>query len=466
MAIKRITLALLVTTAGCADVNPQPSLDAVRADVAERAALAVDWEAERRGIEGVSRYVASRLEGEMSVNDAVAISLLKNPSLQALYRELGVAQSDVVAAGLPQNPAFSIERRFRGSAAEFDVTQEFISLFLIPLRRKQAERQFESERLRVTHELIDHTADVRTAYFQAQSAEQVVELRRTVVQAMEGSVTAERALRAAGNKAVLDVALAERGANQAKLELTDAELEVVEAREQLNVLLGLWGDETRWRIPNRLPELPVAETPTAELERQAVIERFDLASMRAELESRAQSLGLIRITSVLPELSATWHAEREPEGGTTRGPSLSFPLSIFNRGQADRARATYMLRQAEDRYAALAIEIRSQVRAAVARMQTAKAKTEFYRRTVMPVQRLITEQTQLRYNGMFVGVFDLLRAKQEQIDSARDYIETLGDYWKARTGLEKVLARRLPVGELALSPLDEPPAKPHMQHQH
>lgn len=451
--------------AGCSAVDPQPAVDRVHTEVADRAAVAVDWDAEKQGHEAVGRYVAARLDGELTADDAVAVSLLKNPTLRALYRELGVAQSDVVAAGLPGNPTFSAERRFPGQATEFDVAQEFIGVFLIPLRRRLAESQFDRERLRVTHEVVDHTAEVRTAYFRAQEAEQVVGLRRSVVQAMDGSREAARALRAAGNTAALDVALAERGANQARLDLAEAELEAVEARERMNVLLGLWGEETRWRIPHRLPDLPAADLPADELERRAVAGRLDLASLRAEIESLAQSLGLTRITSLLPELTLGGHSEREPEGETSRGPSLSFPISLFNRGQADRARAKYLLLQAGDRYAARAIEIRSAVRTAFARMETARKKAEFYRRSVLPVQGVVTDQTLLRYNGMFVGVFDLLEAREEQINSGRDYIHSLAEYWLARTELEKILGRRLPAGDLQPAPATEPTARP-MTHHH
>lgn len=463
---RRLALTSVLLASGCAAVDPQPAIDRVRAEVADRAAVSVDWELERQGHEAVGRCVAAKLAGEMTADDAVAVALLKNPTLRALYRELGVAQSDVVAAGLPENPVFSVERRFRGRAAEFDVAQEFMSVFLIPLRRRLAESEFDRERLRVTHELLEHTAEVRSAYFRVQAAEQLVEMRRSVVEAMDASLTAARALRAAGNNAALDVAQAERGANQARLEHADAELEAVEARERVNVLLGLWGEETRWRIPPRLPEIPSADVPVAEFERRAVSGRLDLASLRAEVEALAQSLGVTRITSVLPELTLGGHSEREPEGNTTRGPSLSLPLSVFGRGQAARARANYLLLQAEDRHAALAIEIRSEVRTAFSRMATARKKAAFYRRSVLPVQQAVTDQTQLLFNGMFVGVFQVLEAKQDQIDAARDYIRALADYWLARTELEKVLGRRLPTGELRPNSVGEPKAGPTTHHHH
>lgn len=424
----------------------------------------INWEAEAGGNEAISKFVAEKLGGELTVDDAVAVSLLKNPRLRATYRELGLATGDLVAAGLPENPTVSAERRFRGKAAEFDATQNFLSIFLIPLKRRLGRSEFERTRLSVTHEVVNHTAEVRTAYFHAQAAEQVAELRRTVMQAMDGGVVAAKALRTAGNTAALDVAVAERGANHARLDLADAELEVATARERLSVLLGLWGQETNWHMPHRLPELPATEIALSDLEERAVRDRLDLASLRAEIEALAQAQSLTRITSVLPELSVDAHSEREPEGDTTRGPAISLPLSIFNRGEAARARAKYSLLQAEDRYAALAIEIRSEVRAAYARMETAKQKAAFYRTAVLPTQQVVTDQTLLRYNGMFVGVFDLLIARQEQIDSGRDYIESLDDYWEARTELERVLGRRLPPGELRPSSLEAPKQKPTTHH--
>jgi cobalt-zinc-cadmium efflux system outer membrane protein len=97
-------------------------------------------------------------------------------------------------------------------------------------------------------------------------------------------------------------------------------------------------------------------------------------------------------------------------------------------------------------------------------MATARKKAEFYSRSVLPVQGVVTDQTLLRYNGMFVGVFQLLEAKQDQIDAARDYILALADYWLARTELEKVLGRRIPTGELQPNSVGEPKAAPTMHH--
>ncbi|MEO2088045.1 MAG: TolC family protein, partial [Gemmataceae bacterium] len=128
--------------------------------------------------------------------------------------------------------------------------------------------------------------------------------------------------------------------------------------------------------------------------------------------------------------------------------------------------AKSLLLEAQDRYAALAIEIRSEVRLAFSRMALARKKVEFYKRAVLPVQQTVTDQTQVRYNGMILGVFQLLQAKQEQIDAGRDFIQSLAEYWMARAELEKAIGRRLPTGPLRPSTLGEPKVETMMMHHH
>jgi cobalt-zinc-cadmium efflux system outer membrane protein len=56
----------------------------------------------------------------------------------------------------------------------------------------------------------------------------------------------------------------------------------------------------------------------------------------------------------------------------------------------------------------------------------------------------IVNETQLHYNAMQQGVFELLRAREQQIRAAVAYIETLRDYWLARTDFGLLLSGRVP----------------------
>ena len=52
------------------------------------------------------------LEGELTTNAAVQIALLNNAALQATFEELGIAQAELVQAGLLKNPVFAGHVRF------------------------------------------------------------------------------------------------------------------------------------------------------------------------------------------------------------------------------------------------------------------------------------------------------------------------------------------------------------------
>ena len=104
---------------------------------------------------------------------------------------------------------------------------------------------------------------------------------------------------------------------------------------------------------------------------------------------------------------------------------------------------------------ALAIEIRSQVRAARNRMAAVRARADYYRRVVLPLRAKVVDQTQLQFNGMFASVFQLLQAKQAQIDAGREYLESLRNYWIARSELEKAAG-----GSLKGLSLDSPSTMP------
>jgi cobalt-zinc-cadmium efflux system outer membrane protein len=66
---------------------------------------------------------------------------------------------------------------------------------------------------------------------------------------------------------------------------------------------------------------------------------------------------------------------------------------------------------------------------------------------VLPLRERIVREMQLQYNAMQVGVFELLRAREQQIQAAIAYVDALLDYWLARTDLEQLLSSRVPSGE-------------------
>ena len=102
------------------------------------------------------------------------------------------------------------------------------------------------------------------------------------------------------------------------------------------------------------------------------------------------------------------------------------------------------LRQAQQAYYALGVRIRSTVRPVHERLQGAQDRALYYRDILLPLRERIVNEAQLHYNAMQLGVFDLLRAREQQIQAAIAYIETLLDYWLARGDLGQLLSGRVP----------------------
>lgn len=434
--------------AGCAHVPTDSGFDDVEHAVAERTGHRVHWNRGSTSDQAVAATVRSMLAEPLSTDEAVQIALLNNRNLQAAYEELGVAQADIVQAGLLRNPIFDAEVRFveggGGTGLELAVVQDFLDVFFIPLRKRIAENAFEAAKLRVTGAVIDLAGQVRTGYFACVAAGQMLELRQSVAASTEASYDLARRLRAAGNITELDLANERALHEQAKLDLARAEATVLEARERLNVLLGLWGEAVYWTAVQRLPDLPDEEVATDGIERHAVEASLELAATRNEIEAAARTLGLRRRFALLPEAEAGIAGEREPEGEWAVGPAFSAPIPLFDQGQARTLAARSAFDRARHRYAAAAIEVRSAARGARNRLLADRARVVYYRQVILPLRREITRQTQLQYNAMQLSPFQLLQAKQEEIDAGAAYVEALRDYWITKSQLEQITSGRLP----------------------
>ena len=83
----------------------------------------------------------------------------------------------------------------------------------------------------------------------------------------------------------------------------------------------------------------------------------------------------------------------------------------------------------------------------------ARARALHYRQTLLPLAARVVSESQREYNAMVIGVFQLLQAKRDEIETGRRYVEALTDYWVARTELERAVG-----GELAFAtaPLPAP----------
>ncbi len=453
---------------GCAHVPPEAGFPAVEELVAGRLDQELRWRRGEAEDAEVAAAVDALLRGELGVEQAVQVALLENPSLQADYERLGIAQADLVQAGLLQNPVFAASARSpsappRSVNLELAVVQNFLDVLLRPARKRLAAAEFERVRLEVADRVLALAAETAAAWYRAVAAGQVAEIRGLIAEAAESSYEMAQRLRAAGNASALDVARERDLFESARLERSRAESERISAREALTRQMGLAGERTAWRAVPRLPDLPAEEIPLEALESAAVDQRLDLAAAGKEVELRAEALGITRRWRKLAvaELGASY--EREPDGGSVLGPEIHVELPIFDRRRARLARMASELRQSERRLAALAVEIRSEVRELRDRQLLLRERAAHYREVVIPLREEIVRLTQLDYNYMLAGVFELLETRKKEYDAYEHYVDTVRDYWVTRARLERAVGGRWPA---APAPEPETGPEPAASHDH
>lgn len=438
--------ALLV--GGCASIQKERGHAEVAALVEERLGRKTRWNQGTPEDAEVARHLDALLKEDLTSDRAVEVALLNNPALQATYEELGVSQADMVQAGLLSNPTLDGSIGFPiggGGVYEHEVSlvQNFVDLFTLPLRKRVAREQFMADTLRVAHEALATAAEVRKTFSQVQALQQLVELRRMALQAAEATADLSGRLRAAGNITELDLASEQAAAEGARLELAEDELALVEAREHLNRLLGLWGPRTQWTLSEKLPPLPGQEASLEHLESLAIRQRLDIAAARKQVSLLWNALELARSTRFFGRVEVGVHEHRDADGPRLFGPTLSLELPIFDQRQALIARLEAQHRQGERRLTALSVNTRSEVRAARARLLSLRLVADRYQRVVLPLREKVVEQSQLQYNAMQIGLFQLLSARREQVEAYRGYIEAVRDYWMARADLEQLVGGRL-----------------------
>lgn len=447
--------------AGCAGVAPEDGFGAVQQGVAERAGAEVVWlrsATERAAV--YERVDAILARDRLGIDDAVQLALLNDAALQAQFEELGVAQADVVQAGLLENPVFGAGVRFSDVEdtvpnVDLNIVQNLTALLTRGARLRIADTEYERVRLQIADRILRRVAEVQSAYYELLGARQIADMRAAVEEAAAASRALAERYFAAGNLSDLDLARETSAAELAVVARMRAEAEAASAAARLHRLMGLADRPLAWKIADRLPELPGADPDGHELEHRALADRLDLAAARQRALSSAQVLGLSQRWRYLGSVEAGVDAERESDEERLIGPSVSLELPLFDRHQAQIARHAALMRQAQAEAAALEQGVRSDVREGVQRVRAQREVASRYLRQVIPAHERIVEIGQRYQNYMLIGVFELLAARQAEYDVYQGYLEAVRDYWLARVGLQQAVGGRpldgpLPAGVVEL----------------
>ncbi|HEY0792991.1 MAG TPA: TolC family protein [Chthoniobacterales bacterium] len=448
-----------VLTANVARADEQ-AFEGVQRSVQERAGKTVDWEADRAAHAQSLQAVRRLLRKPLTVEAAVQVALLNNRSLQATFEEIGLSAADLREAGMIPNPTLDLAVRLpdkppSGTYVNAGAVIDFLSIAMIPLKRRVAKVQLQAAVLRVADETLQLVAEVKTAFYACQAFQQLLKRFQLIVDVNAAGLDLAVRQHEAGNSSDLSLAQQQAGYSRSRLDVAATAADLRRSREKLNRLLGLWGADTEWSLQGELPPVPASDPAAGDLERLAISQRLDLQAGYLAVTRSAQELGLTAAFRWFGALDFGVESERETDAQTRTGPTFAIQLPIFNQGQARIARGEASLRQAQKRLEALAVDVRSQVRELRDEVASKREIARFYQETLLPNEVQILHQSLLNFNAMALNNFELFTAKAEEARTEREYIEAVRDYWTARAELERAvggsLHPRVPAGGKSIS---------------
>lgn len=374
---------------------------------------------------------------------------MNNRGLQASYAELGLSEAALVQASRLPNPGFSFKRTRSGDDLSIERTfsLSFLNLLTLPMATRIEGRYFEQTKLLVANQMLQVATDTRRAYINAVAAEQSARYAEQVQQAAEAGAEFAKRLASAGNFSKLDRAREHAFYAEATATLARTRQQAQAEREALIRLLGVWGTDTGFKLPERLPDLPKDRPELQQIEAYALRNRLDIQAGRLQVDGLASSLGLTQATRFINVLDLGYVRNSKSNEPRETGYEIGIEIPLFDWGGARVARAQSIYMQAADQLADTAVRARSEVRESYVRYQTAYDLTRHYRDEVVPVRKRISDEMLLRYNGMLVSVFELLADAREQVNAVNGYIDALRGYWIAQTDLQMALGGRLPPAE-------------------
>ena len=467
---KVVSLFVLpLVIAGCTSTNPKPAFDDVAKQVSARTGQAVRWMRADTEQNEVEAAISARLRTNLTAQGAVSIALLNNRALQAEFEEIGISQAGLAQASRLRNPSYSGNFRLPTQGpmslnTENILTQDLLDLLTLPARKKIAAGNLEQTKLRMADTVLKTAMEAKVAFYTVQARQQLLKRLRAVVEVNEAGVDLSTRQHSAGNITDLELASQQVSFQEAKLAWGKAQAQLRIDHERLNRLLGLWGTNTDWTIADELPSLPEAEPSLENLETLAINQRLDLAAARSEQQNVEAALRLKKSVRWIPAVSVGVDAERNLDHSWVVGPTLDLEVPLFDQGQPAVARLAAQYRQAQRRLEALATDIRSEVRQARDALIAARDLAEFYEKVYLPQRTRIVNETLLQYNAMQKGTFELITAKEHELNAEREYAEAGRDYWIARAQLERALGGRLPERAVP-SPSPNMPKRSSDKHQ-
>lgn len=437
--------AAVMLFSGCASVNFEQSLAHTNLQAATftQGKLSLARTTEQRA--EMAKLASELLRAPVSQSDAVRLALLNSPALQAMLARHWAEMAGAAQTGRIANPVFVFERMRFADELELGRLLSFglLDLLTLPQRGNMAQQKILQQQLRMTSNVIEQLTQVRQAWVKAVAAQQSLAYAKQVNDAAQASSELAQRMQAVGNFSKLQRARQQAFYADAAMQWAAAQHTSTASREELTRLLGLSEAQAEiLQLPNRLPELPTSPRSADEVSQLASKGRLDIQLAQAELAAQSKAQGLNLLTSFTDiELGVRRDTVFDNASSpSTAAPKLGYEVSvrlpIFDWGGNQRDAMNAQTLAAANRLDAAVRAAGSNLRESYSAYRTAFDVAKHYRDEVIPLRKTISEENLLRYNGMLIGVFELLADTKDQVNSVIAAIAAEQQFWLADAALQ------------------------------
>ncbi|MDD2464586.1 MAG: TolC family protein [Desulfobulbus sp.] len=438
-----VFLLMLLCLSGCARVNFEESLATTNQTAVDftDGKLSLAQTAEQRAL--MAQTAATLLAQPLSQNDAVHLALINSPAMQAMLAQHWSDAARAAQSGRIANPLFVFERKTLAAEVEYERLLAFglLDVLTLPLRYAAAQRRLEQSLVRLAMDVVENVTKVRQAWVKAVAAQQNLTYAKQVNEVGVISAELARRMQKVGNFSRLQRARQQAFYADAATQWAMAQQAATATREELIRALGLSdAQEQKLKLPERLPDLPEAPRSPEEVSKAAQSGRLDIQLTKAAYDAAAKEQGLTLITSLTDiELGVRYDTVFDDAAGAhdnREGYEITVRLPVFDWGDMQRDAMNAQTLAAANRLEATVRAAGSSLRETYAAYRTAYDVSKHYRDEVLPLRKVISEENVLRYNGMLIGVFELLAETRDQVNTVIAAINAQQDFWLANAALQ------------------------------
>lgn len=378
----------------------------------------------------------------LSSDEAAGLAVALNPGLSALRAEKGVAEAELLAAGLLPNPEIDTKWLRPEDASVW--TGEATALF--DLTRLLLSRGPEKARARLRAEEVDWeiaerewqvASEARLAFVDLLYADEAGTLNERRKGIADRNLAMLRARLERGAATGLEVALAEAEAagiaRDGKRLAGDRRL----ALQALNRLLGLPpSHDTRLKKPEKPLAFVRSEGTLAALAEGLRSRRPSVLAAQRAYGASERSLELAyrkRLPAV--KVGPAW--ERGEDRGQSFGVGASIEIPLLDRGQGEIAGRTAEREKARRVYLEALQSARDELSAAWAERETVEAEVRVDLDDVAPKLDRGLELTQKAFEAGDLGLLQVLEVQTRVLDARRDLLGRLRDLHRARIKVQQ-----------------------------